>query len=79
MIGHLQGLVVHCLGGHGRTGTMLASFLVKYLNTPAQKAIDDIRRMRPGSVETEEQEQRIAEFEKALKRGWGRGTNRGSS
>lgn len=54
-------LGVHCTAGKGRTGTMLATYLVSQGLT-ASEAIAKIRRLRPGSVETEAQEARIAEF-----------------
>ena len=59
--------MVHCLGGHGRTGTMLACYMVKYMGRTATEAIEEIRNTRPGSVETEEQEELIAEYEAAFK------------
>ncbi|ODS29671.1 MAG: putative phosphatase [Candidatus Scalindua rubra] len=54
-------LVVHCDGGLGRTGTMLACYLVdKGIN--AAKAIEIVRRKRPNSIETEEQKKVIFKF-----------------
>ena len=32
-------VMVHCLAGMGRTGTILACYLVKHQNMPADKAI----------------------------------------
>ena len=52
---------VHCAAGKGRTGTFLAVFLVSQGMT-AEEAIAEVRRLRPGSVETEEQEQAVAEY-----------------
>jgi atypical dual specificity phosphatase len=55
------GLGIHCTAGKGRTGTMLAAYLVtRGLSAP--DAVAEIRRLRPGSVETPEQEDRVAEF-----------------
>ena len=57
---------VHCLGGYGRTGTMLTCYLV-YCGQPAQMALQDVREKRPGSVESDEQEQAIVEYEERIK------------
>ncbi len=56
---------VHCRAGMGRTGTFLASWLVAEGVEP-REAIRQIRRLRPGSVETEEQEEAIREFARHL-------------
>jgi atypical dual specificity phosphatase len=55
-------VLAHCLGGYGRTGTMLACYLV-HCGMPAEQALEGIREKRPGSVESEEQEVAIFEFE----------------
>ena len=46
---------VHCAGGLGRTGTFLAVWFVGQ-GMAAQEAIDHVRALRPGSIETDEQE-----------------------
>ncbi len=56
-----RALGVHCTAGKGRSGTMLASYLVSQGLT-APEALAKIRRLRPGSVETEAQEARVVEF-----------------
>lgn len=61
-----KGAVVHCAGGLGRTGTILACWLVKNKNITAQEAIEQIRKLRPGSIETPEQEDLIKQFETYL-------------
>ncbi|MFX1490851.1 MAG: dual specificity protein phosphatase family protein [Promethearchaeota archaeon] len=46
-----QPTLVHCYGGLGRTGMILALYLVKKENLPPQKAIKRIRKLRKGSIE----------------------------
>jgi atypical dual specificity phosphatase len=60
-------VMVHCLAGKGRTGSILAAYLMTYEGKTARQAIDELRAGRPGSVE-HQQEQRVLEFEaEALK------------
>ncbi len=49
---------VHCRAGLGRTGTMLACYLVSRGEAPGD-ALEQVRRHRPGSVETAGQEEAV--------------------
>lgn len=55
-------VLAHCHMGWGRTGTILACYLVQRENIGGRKAIDRVRRARPGSIETGEQEDLIFRF-----------------
>lgn len=61
-------VLVHCLAGKGRTGCVLAAYLIVREGKTARQAVDELRTMRPGSVELQ-QEQRVLDFgAEALKR-----------
>lgn len=59
-------VAVHCRGGYGRTGTMLACYLISQ-GMSADEAINLVRRRRPGSIETAGQEHFLQEYEKHLR------------
>ena len=61
------GVGIHCTAGLGRTGTMLASWLIAHDNMNARDAITRIRRLRPGSIETDDQTEAIQEFARRRK------------
>ena len=66
-IGAGRPTMVHCAAGLGRAGTVLACYLVKYQNCGAQQAIDRIRALRPGSVQSDVQEMAVAMYERHLR------------
>jgi ADP-ribosyl-[dinitrogen reductase] hydrolase len=53
-----EGVVVHCRGGLGRAGTIAARLLVECGEVPA-KALERVRAVRPGAVETRQQEKYV--------------------
>lgn len=58
---------VHCGAGMGRTGTFLAAHFVNDGMT-AENAILEIRRLRPGSIETAAQEKAIWDYALSIHR-----------
>jgi len=60
-------VMVHCLAGLGRTGIILACYLIKYEKMSADDAITKIRKERSGSIQSYSQEEIIFRFEKFIK------------
>jgi ADP-ribosyl-[dinitrogen reductase] hydrolase len=53
-----ESIVVHCYAGLGRTGLVVARLLVEFGEEPA-RAIGWVRRVRPGAIQTLEQESHV--------------------
>jgi atypical dual specificity phosphatase len=56
-------VAVHCGAGLGRSGTLIAAYLVSQGSTP-DEAIVLVRAARPGSVENDDQEAAVHQFAK---------------
>lgn len=61
-----MGVAVHCTAGLGRTGTILACYFVRQ-GLGARDAVNKVRRLRPGSIETEEQVDAVTEYARRRK------------
>lgn len=64
---HGRAVAVHCRMGQGRTGVILAAYLVRMGATPAE-ALARVRAVCPGAVGMEEQERALDAF--AVRRDW---------
>ena len=62
-----KAVLVHCGEGKGRTGTVLAAYLVAR-GIDVSVAINRVRELRPGSIENLEQENAIRLFERTLRK-----------
>ncbi|QIW23444.1 protein phosphatase [Sulfolobus sp. S-194] len=56
--------LVHCIGGIGRTGTIIAGYLVLKEGLDSGEAIEEVRNYRPGAVQTYEQQLFLLQLEK---------------
>ena len=61
-----RAVAVHCAAGCGRTGALLACHFVKR-GASAEEAVDRIKRIRPGSIETTAQRDLVYHYEERLK------------
>lgn len=62
-----KAVAVHCLMGQGRTGTVLAAYLIRG-GLSAEVALQELRIVCPGAVENREQERALQAF--AARRDW---------
>ncbi len=56
-------LLVHCLAGEGRTGCVLAAYLIKERQVSAEEAMSTLRTLKPSFVEAA-QERSVYEYAK---------------
>ena len=59
---------VHCFAGYGRTGAILAAYLVA-TGTGPFAAIERVRNVRPGAIESAAQERFVLEFARRPRHG----------
>ncbi|HEX6777849.1 MAG TPA: dual specificity protein phosphatase family protein [Ktedonobacterales bacterium] len=62
-----RGVAVHCLMGQGRTGTVLAAYLIR-AGSSAEAAIQQLRAICPGAIGSQVQERALEDF--ARSRDW---------
>lgn len=60
-------VAVHCLAGEGRTGSVLAAYLIKDRGQTAAEALKTLRKIKPGFVEIS-QERSLNYFEASVRR-----------
>jgi len=56
-----RAVLVHCAAGKGRTGTVLAAYLMR-TGMHFDEAVREVRRKRPGSIQSYEQEEVLRKY-----------------
>jgi len=57
---------VHCRTGRGTSGTLVACYMVRYCGLTAEQAVMQLRKTRPGAVETLAQERAVQDYYEEL-------------
>ena len=60
-------ILVHCLAGQGRTGMVLAAYLVRTKGMSTDQAVLEVRRLRPNSITREVQVEAVRRYEEHLR------------
>ena len=61
-------VLIHCLGGSGRSGTVAVAYIMYSQNLSLKEALSKVRSLKPSAVETEEQMEVLKDFERYLKK-----------
>lgn len=67
LLSNRKNVLIHCFGGKGRTGLVAAALLIKSKKLTAQQAIAYIRSVRPGSIETPQQERFLQAYQRMIR------------
>ncbi|MEQ1914646.1 MAG: dual specificity protein phosphatase family protein, partial [Sideroxydans sp.] len=59
-------LAVHCKAGLGRTGTILAAWMIREGGLSAESSMERLRRIERGFIQSESQEKFLHEYESDL-------------
>ena len=59
-----KGVVVHCLAGQGRTGCVLAAYVIHSRRIGAEQSMAELRKLKPEFVETR-QEKAVFDYAKS--------------